>query len=690
MRRFNLAAVVILVLLVKPIMGLAEEESFHAMLNRLLPGMGAEELSARAAPQQEFQEACRQLGRPGREAERAAACETMAARLGPETAKAARVWILRQLIFIGGGECVDAVAEVLDDKDLEVRTYALWVLQTNPAPEANARLLADLEKATDPGWIVALIDALGHRAAPASCDRLVALLGSTEESVVAAAANALGQIGGTKAIQALAAADSKASLALRRRIGDAYLRCADRLLQEGEAEEAIRIYGRLNTTDRPRPIRLAARQGLLNAAGGKTGSMVFTLLADDDPDGRAMAAGHLAKVRDAAVWGTLVEDFPKLPTAGQILLLGALAARGDKSASHLAAAAAGHDDPTLQLAGLRALAKLGDASDVPLLIEALFQKGPASAAARESLQQVFGEGVEEAIAAALKRAEESIRREQLIDVLDTRDAVAAVPEIIEEAGHKESSVRLRAIRALGRLGASADVAAMIRCLLRAEDNAERDAIEKAIVSVCNRVEDEESRAEPVTAVLADASLEEKTKILPLLGRIGSRKTLGLLREAVTGNDAELRAAGVRGLANWPNADVADDLLLLAKDAPQQGLRIRALRGYVRVISLPGSLPAHELLAMFNSAMSLAERDEEKNLILTRASSARDVETLRWVAPYLDRQPQSQAASQAVVDLAHHRELVKANRSEFMKALEKVVSLSTDQRLVDRARLYMQQ
>jgi len=690
MRQFNLVAVVILISSANPVLGLADEASFGAMLDRLLPGMGAEELPDRAAPQQEFQEACRQLGRPGREAERAVACKTMASRLGPETAKPARVWMLRQLMFIGRGECVDAVAEVLDDKDLEVRTYALWVLQKNPATEANARLLANLENATDTEWIVGLINALGYRAAPESCDGLVPLLGSTEESIVAAAANALGQIGGSKAIKALAAADSKASPAIRRRIGDAYLRCADRLLQQGEGEQAIRMYRMLNTPEQPRPIRLAAQQGLLNAGGGKIDSMVFSFLAGNDPDGRALAAGHLAKVRDTAVWKSLVEVFPKLPPAGQILLLGALAARGDKSAAPLAVAAARSDNLDLQLAGLRALAKLGDASDVPLLIESLFREGPASAAARESLQQVFGEGVEESIVAALKRDQGSIQREQLIDVLGTRDAVVAVPAIIEEVGHKEGNVRLRAIRALGRLGAPTDVPAMIQCLLRAEGNAESDAIQKAIVSVCNQVEDEQRRAEPVTAVLASASLVEKIKILPLLGRIGSQRTLSLVREAAASNDAQLQAAGVRALANWPNADVADDLIRLAKDAGEQRLRIWALRGYVRVISVPDFRPDHELLAMFNSAMLLAERNEEKNLILMRASSARDVETLRWVVPYLDRQPQSHAACQAVVDLAHHRELVKANRAEFIRALERVVSLSTDQRLIDRARLYMQQ
>jgi hypothetical protein len=76
--------------------------------------------------------------------------------------------------------------------------------------------------------------------------------------------------------------------------------------------------------------------------------------------------------------------------------------------------------------------------------------------------------------------------------------------------------------------------------------------------------------------------------------------------------------------------------------------------------------------------------------LTRATTARDVETLRWVAAHLSHPTLGQAACRAVVELAHHRELVKGHRAEFMAALEKVIRTANDATLVDRARLYMQQ
>ena len=121
-----------------------EEPAFTQLLEELLPGMGAEKIPARRDSQQRFQEICRQLGAAGREGERADACRRMAQKLGPETAAPARIWLLKQLQFVGRGECVDAVAAVLDDNDAHVRDAARRALQNNPAPEANARLLARL------------------------------------------------------------------------------------------------------------------------------------------------------------------------------------------------------------------------------------------------------------------------------------------------------------------------------------------------------------------------------------------------------------------------------------------------------------------------------------------------------------------------------------------------------------------
>jgi len=249
--------------------GLAQDKSFKETLEELLPGMSAEKIPDRKGPQQQWQEICSQAGTPGNEAERAEVCQLMAEKIGPDTAKPARIWLLKQLERIGRAECVDTVAAALDDKDPHVRDGARRALANNPAPEANGKLLAELKDASDKVFKIGLLDALGYRADAASIAEVAKELTNRDEGVAAAAARALGKIATADAAKALAGVRTKAKGDVRFRITDSYLLCADNLLKQGKAKEAAAIYMELNKPDEAKSVRLAAVQGLLKAAGKK-------------------------------------------------------------------------------------------------------------------------------------------------------------------------------------------------------------------------------------------------------------------------------------------------------------------------------------------------------------------------------------------------------------------------------------
>jgi HEAT repeat protein len=248
--------------------GLAQEKSLADTLDELLPGMGNEKIPDRRGPQQQWQEICFQAGAPGNETRRVEACQLMAERIGPETAPPARIWLLKQLERIGRGECVDAVAAALEDKDPHVRDAARRALANNPTPEANAKLIAALPSARDNRFKAGLLNSLGYRADPAGVPAAAKELTNRDLLVASAAARTLGKIANAEAAQALRAARTKAKGEVRMRISDAYLRCADKLLAQRKTKEAAAIYAELNKPDEPKPIQLAAVQGMLKAAGG--------------------------------------------------------------------------------------------------------------------------------------------------------------------------------------------------------------------------------------------------------------------------------------------------------------------------------------------------------------------------------------------------------------------------------------
>ena len=66
---------------------------------------------------------------------------------------------------------------------------------------------------------------------------------------------------------------------------------------------------------------------------------------------------------------------------------------------------------------------------------------------------------------------------------------------------------------------------------------------------------------------------------------------------------------------------------------------------------------------------------------------RTLDTVAWIAEYLDDPNLDQAACQAIVELAHHRFLRHPNMDRFGPLLEKVSRISKDPDVVERAKKY---
>jgi HEAT repeat protein len=660
---------------------------------QLLPGMGAEK--GFEGPQQQWQELCFKVGAPGNEAQRAEVCKLMAEKLVPATPARARIWLLKQLERNGREECVEAVAKMLDDQDPLVRDAAVAALANNPAPTATAILGAKLRSTTDNKLKVALAGALQFRADwTATCQALAGQpLSDSDPAVAAGVARAFGRVNSPQTVlRFLADGRLKTQGEVRFRISDACLQCADRALKQGMVREAAAIYKELNSPPEPRSIRMAALKGMLNTAGDRATTMILDVLAGDDTDPWTVALGHLAELKSGEV-KSLAEGLAKLPPAGQVALLNALGWRRDKAALPGVLAATKSTDEKVRSAALRALGGVGDASVVPLLVEAIFKGGDPGSAARESLETMFADGADAKLVEIMKQTTDLPRRAQLIEILDRRRAEAAVPALLKETRHENADIRRRAMAALGRLASERDVQDMVFAMFGLKDPGERDEAEKAITAVCNRIPDEDRRAEPVLELHQRlASWQSTTALLPVLGRIGGAKSLEAVRIALGSRDAGRYDAAVRALCNWPDMTVADDLLKLAASAKTEEQRIRTLRAFTRVISVRDEWfndpkVTLEKLALLKRAMPLAGRDEDRGLILQRAAAVRHVETLRFVAPYLDKPELAQQACRTVVELAHHRELRDPNKAEFDKALDKVIQICKDRNLVDRAKGY---
>lgn len=561
---------------------------------------------------------------------------------------------------------------------------ARLALQAMPGSGAGEALRAAVGSTS--GLVkVGIIDSLGARREVAAVATLTESLRDSDPLVAGAAAVALGKIGTAEAAAALAGAAPVMPAAALPAYRDGCLLCADRLAAAGNTAAAAGIYRRFAALGEPRAARLAALQGLLATAGAGKERLVLSMLVESDDDVRTAGMSQLGAVSTPALLALAGQPSGKHP-AVQAAVLALLADRGEPAGMRLALEAAGSDEPLVRQAACEALGRLGDASAVPALVTALAVGDPAAATARRSLERIRHPAADDAIIAALRAGPSPERRDALVAVLLARQARGAVPLFFEQAAAADPATREAAIGALGRLATPADLPALVALLVAGRDGPDRDAIEKAIMFVAARIPDRDRRAD---AVLAAAGGSGRLVALPVLGRIGGQRSLALIRAAIADGDGAARESGVRALANWPDATVADELLALARSSPVDLHRQWALRAFVRVISLPGDVPPEKTLARLVEAMGMARRNEDRGLILERAAAVRTVESLRFVVPYLDDPALSAAACRTVVELAHHKGLREPNKGEFHPALEKTIAICKDPQLVDRARRYLQ-
>lgn len=268
-------------------------------------------------------------------------------------------------------------------------------------------------------------------------------------------------------------------------------------------------------------------------------------------------------------------------------------------------------------------------------------------------------------------------RVELIHALAGRKATQALSELLKTARDNDETVRREAIRALGALASESELGVLVALAVKPKEAKDRSAIEQAIGAVFKRVEDKDSQAGPVLLALAGAPTVAKPTLLRLLGKPATLKALEAVRAALNDPDADVRDAAARTLSEWSDARPAEELLTLARTSPNRAHKVLALRGYIRMAGM-----SKDPTAMYVRAMELAERPEEKKLVLGGLGSASTAQALALVERYLKDERLRAEAALAAVQISNRLRQKDATRARV--ALENVLSAVKDSRIRQRA------
>ncbi|MEI7730373.1 MAG: HEAT repeat domain-containing protein [Verrucomicrobiota bacterium] len=590
----------------------------------------------------------------------------------------------RRLAVIGTKESVPALATLLTHERLS--HLARVALEKIPDASADDALRAALGK-TQGRLLVGVLGSVGNRQDAKAVSQIVALLGNADDEVAAAAAFALGKISGATASQALQDALAKAPEKRVSALAEGSFWCAKNLAAHGKKEAAISLYGFVRQANVPKYIAAAAARNLVLLQGQDGAALLGEMVRSNEQEMLNAALLAAREVPGAKITKALMSELDKLPGAQQALVLAVLGDRRDPVALPVVRDLAKRGESAARVAALKVLGQMGDASVVPVLFDAATDADSVvSKAASETLAVLPGKEADTAIAEMVSKGGERSRQAAIEAVAQRRVTLANAAMVTIVAG--ENAVLTKAaLKALNETGSANEVPGLLACLLKTGDKSLMEAVEVCIQNIATRISDKAPLARQFLTPLATADLLHKNSLLRLLASAGGSDALKAVKLASQDANAEIQMVGFRSLCDWPDLEAAPDLLELARNAPQASRKILALRGFIR---LAGStdVAADKKLAMCKDAASLAQRNEEKKLLLGALGTVASLDALNMALSYLEVNATKAEACLAAVSIGE--QLVGKQPAQVSGAMKKVQKATEDRRLKRRIQSLLDQ
>ncbi len=508
----------------------------------------------------------------------------------------------RFLQQVGTDRCIPAVSGLLRDEFLS--DYARLVLERLKSEQADKAMRDALQKApykARVGILASLAERRDKKAVKSACK----LAKSSDPAVAKAAIEAIGKIGGKEAAGCLLSMEPAEDLVPTQM--HAMIECARSLSGKDAASLCEKVLAGTYS-----PCRIAALRELANVDASKASSLIAKAIKDSDVKLRRGGLGIVASTKGEELTRDMLELLEELSSDQKAELILALGARGDKTALKSIMKYISSEDAVIRDASVTAVSKLGDAGVVKSLLSTA-----DSTKLRDSVTRVIAAMQDDSINAVLV---ESLNNRNLtmaaIQASIARGCTEAVPVLLKLVEDNDPDVREQSWTGLAALASAEDMDSIMKAVLEIRKAEDLSNAEGAVRKVFSRADNRSRCFEVVARYYEPATEDTKTFILDLAAAIGDSNALKLERNALESANKQLYAKALRALAKWPNESAAEDLLDQAKNASEEVDRIVALRGYIRIAGMEAAnLSGTERMKMFETAIDLAKRNEEKKTVL---------------------------------------------------------------------------
>jgi HEAT repeat protein len=567
--------------------------------------------------------------------------------------------ICRILWQIGSAQSAPALKQLLTQP--ETVDIACYAVANTPVPELGQAVRDALAGST--GLVaVSLLNLLGQRRDAGAVSLIVPFLQNNSSLVTAAAAKALGKIGGASAASALDTFRRSTGSGQRGIADNAYLRAVEGL----DAPDAIRVWRGLvagkDQSDLVRreallrlsehdpqaawpwllaalreeepALRPATGQALRNLGDPSLQERATTIQRDKSNAASSLAPsdGERVGVRGSFLpTSDAVYSLPGLPAASQVVVVEALGA-----VIPLERLAALVRQPGIRASTLRVLGSRPEPEAATmLLVEALSVDSiPDRPTIFGLLKAVPGQAATEVMLKALPTAP-SPWLPELVKVLLARGGKVPLAPLLERARAGEPSARVQAIHSLGLVATAADRGDLVD-LLTSSDNSEiHNTVEQALAEVVSRFSSADLQVDWLLAGLNSAQRpQDRQTWLRLLAGTGTSAALRTVTTQLREGHPEDREAALRALSQWPNEAGLAPLLELTSERLTDTERTLVLRGAVRLLQ-EAQTTGRSKSDSFRQLLPLAGDPANRKLWLSGLAQVNEPAALELLLPILD-------------------------------------------------------
>jgi HEAT repeat protein len=517
----------------------------------------------------------------------------------------------KRLAICGKDEAVPVLAALLPDQELS--SWARIALEAIPGEAADAAL-REAMGSLQGRLLVGVINSLGVRRDAKAVDALIARTRDADASVASASAVALGHIGGDAAAQALEASLATAPDGVRSAVAEGCILCAERAGAAGKTADAVRIYGAVAKAGVPTQRVAEATRGLILVQGPAGVPLLREQLQSAEKWRFALGLRVARELPGPEVTEGVLAELSKAPPQRQTPLILLLADRGDKAALPAVLRAAKASDASVRSVALRALGRWSDTACVPVLLEAALDANEELAqTAIAVLADLPGAEIDKDLADWLSQAQGKLRR-VLIELAGRRPIAGATASLRKIADDPDAATRAAALTALGTTIEFGDLDVLIQRVAQPRDGDAAAIAGKALATACQRMADREAATEKLVAAMPSVATPVRCRFLEILTTIGGVRALQALSAAVKDGDPQIQDTATRLLGEWMDVDAGPVLLDLARNAADDKYKVRALRGYIRLVR-QFDMPDAQRVQMCRAALQTAQRTAEKKLVL---------------------------------------------------------------------------